>query len=64
MKDIIYKQGVICKNEEERRERYLASQRRFKVKRYHCVECNEELSVGNKTNHQRTQRHINNKSNP
>jgi hypothetical protein len=33
----IYKQGEICKNEEERRERYLASQHRFNVKRYHCT---------------------------
>jgi hypothetical protein len=59
----IYKQGVICKDEEERRERYLASHRRFNVKRYHCTECNEELSMGNKINHKRTKKHINNKNN-
>jgi hypothetical protein len=63
MEDIIYKQGKICKNEEERRERCLASHLRYNVKKYDCIECGKKLSMGNRATHLRTKKHINNMKN-
>ena len=59
----VYKQGMRCKNEEEKRERYLATQHRYNVKKYDCIECGKKLSMSNRATHLKTKKHINNKKN-
>jgi hypothetical protein len=59
----IYKQGVICSNEKERRERYLASHHRYNTKKYDCTECGKTLSIRYRAAHQKTKTHIYNKNN-
>ena len=55
-----YKQGKRCTNEEEKRERYLAAQRRYSSKPWTCEFCKYTGTNKNKTNHLRTNRHKNN----
>ena len=59
----IYKQGEICKNEQEKRERCLASYHRYNVKRYTCIECDREYSLGNRASHLKSKIHLNSKMN-
>jgi hypothetical protein len=53
----VYKQGKRCSSEEERRERYLASQLRYSSKSWTC-DCGRTIRKGNKTNHLRSKIHI------
>jgi hypothetical protein len=57
MKDQVYKQGKICKNEEEKRERYLAAQHRYAAKPWTC-DCGRTILKGNKTNHLKSKIHL------
>jgi hypothetical protein len=56
MSDRIYKQGDICKNEEERRERYLIAQLRYATKPYTCT-CGRSILLGNKSKHLKSKIH-------
>ena len=63
MEGRIYKQGEICKNEKEKKERYLAAQHRYNVKRYKCIECDKEFSLANRSAHLKSKNHLKNKDN-
>jgi hypothetical protein len=58
MKDQVYKQGVRCRNEKEKRERYLASQQRYTSKPWTCTNCDITIRIGNKTKHLKSKKHL------
>ena len=63
MEDCTYKKFGRCTNEKEKRERYLAAQHRYNVKRYKCIECDKEFSLANRSAHLKSKNHLKNKDN-
>jgi ribosomal protein L37AE/L43A len=55
-----HNQGVKYENEEDRRKGYLVAQKRHAYKPWVCNSCNVEILKGNKTNHLKSKRHLNN----
>ena len=45
-------------NEEEKRERYLASELRYATKPWTCTNCNITILIGNKTKHLKSKKHF------
>jgi hypothetical protein len=58
MKDKVNKQGQRCKNENEKRERYLASHMRYATKPWTCTDCDISILLGNKTKHLKSKTHL------
>ena len=48
-----------CKTDEERRERYLASHRRYGNKPYKCELCNVVIKQAGKARHVKSKKHLN-----
>lgn len=61
MEGICYKEGKVCANDDERRQRYLAAKHRYNIKKYLCLECKKELTINNRSTHQRSILHNLNK---
>ena len=61
MEGICNKEGKVCANNDERRQRYLAAKHRYNTKKYLCVECGKELTINNRSIHQRSKIHNLNK---
>ena len=48
-----------CQNDEERRERYLASHKRYGTKPYTCELCNVVIKQAGKARHVKSKKHLN-----
>jgi len=47
-----------CKTDEERRDRYLSSHRRYGNKKYICELCNVVIKIAGKVGHNKIQKHL------
>jgi len=47
-----------CKTDEERRERYLSSHRRYGNKKYICELCNVVIKIAGKVRHKKSKKHL------
>ena len=61
MEGIFDKEGKVCANDDERRQRYLAAKHRYNIKKYICLECRKDLTVNNRSIHQPSKIHNLNK---
>ncbi len=57
MEGIFYKEGTVCASDDERRRRYLAAKHRYNIKKYFCPKCEKELTINNRSIHQRSKIH-------